>query len=99
MGTVATVCALSFNVLDDVKAFGMNIFDLLNYVSANVFMLLGGLFTAVIVGWLLSRKVVNGQLNDGSACSVWLTRVVVFCLRFVAPAAIVLIFLHYVGVL
>lgn len=97
--SIATVCALSFNVLDDIKAFGMNIFDLLNYASANVFMLLGGLFTAVIVGWLLDRKIVKAQLADGSRLAPILVRAVVFCMRYVAPAAIVLIFLHYVGIL
>ncbi len=96
---VATLCALSFNVLADVKAFGMTIFDLLNYVSANVFMLLGGLFTAVIVGWQLDRRVLRQQLDDGTRAAPVLMRVVVVCLRYVAPAAIVLIFLHYVGVI
>lgn len=95
---IATVCALSFNVLDDVKAFGMNIFDLLNYASSNFFMLLGGMFTAVMVGWVVDRKVVREQLDDGSRAAPVLMRCVVLCMRYVAPAAIVLIFLHYVGV-
>ncbi|MBP3737815.1 MAG: sodium-dependent transporter [Muribaculaceae bacterium] len=96
---MAVVCALSFNVLDHIRAFGMNIFDLLNYASANVFMLLGGLFTAIYVGWVVDRRVVRRQLNDGSRLAPVLTRYVVFCLRYVAPVAIVLIFLYYVGVL
>ena len=95
--TIAVVCALSFNVLDDVKAFGMNIFDLLNYASSNFFMLLGGMFTAVFVGWVVDRKVVKHQLSDGSRLSVVLRPYMVFCMRWVAPIAIVLIFLHYVG--
>lgn len=96
--TVATVCALSFNVLDDIKAFGMNIFDLLNYASSNFFMLLGGMFTAVFVGWVVDRKIVKQQLNDGSRLVRTIVPFVVFCMRFVAPAAIVLIFLYYIGV-
>ena len=97
--TVATVCALSFNVLGDIKAFGMNIFDLLNYASSNFFMLLGGMFTAVFVGWVVDRKIVKQQLNDGSRLVRAIVPFVVFCMRFVAPAAIVLIFLYYIGVL
>ncbi|MBR6284843.1 MAG: sodium-dependent transporter [Muribaculaceae bacterium] len=99
VGAIATVCALSFNVLSDVKLLNRNIFDLLNDASANVFMLLGGLFTAVVVGWLINRQVVRQQLDDGSALSRRLTHGVVWCLRYVAPAAIVLIFLHYTGLL
>lgn len=95
--TVATVCALSFNVLDDIKAFGMNIFDLLNYASSNFFMLLGGMFTAVFVGWVIDRKVVRDQLTDRSRLMRIFASFMVFCMRFVAPIAIVLIFLYYIG--
>ena len=96
---MASVCALSFNVLDHVKAFGMNIFDLLNYASANIFMLVGGLFTAAFVGWIVDRKVVREQLSGDSRLSPLVRNYVVFCLRFVAPVAILLIFLYYVGLL
>ena len=103
-GTVVTVlavvCALSFNVLGDVKAFGMNIFDLLNYASSNFFMLLGGIFTAVFVGWFANRTLVREQLTIGaSPLARALVPCVLFCMRYVAPIAIVLIFLHYVGVI
>lgn len=54
----AVLSALSFNVLSGVKLFDMNIFDLLNYAGSNVFMLLGGLFTAIYVGWFLDPKVI-----------------------------------------
>ena len=96
---IATLCALSFNVLDQVKILGRDIFTLLNDASANVFMPLGGLFTATLVGWFLDRRVVRGQLEQGDTLSRRLSPCVVWCLRYVAPAAIVLIFLHYTCVL
>jgi len=62
---MSTLCALSFNVLDNVKLFGMNLFDLMNYAASNVFMLIGGLFTAIYVGWFLDRKIVRDQFTNG----------------------------------
>ena len=38
---LATLAALSFNVLDDIKLFGKNIFDMMDYAASNIFMLLG----------------------------------------------------------
>ncbi len=98
---LASVCALSFNVLDDVKLFGMNIFDLMNYAASNVFMLIGGLFTAVYVGWFLNRKIINDQFtNFGRLKTSRLVQTyIISCMRFVAPVAVVIIFLYFVGII
>ena len=60
-------------------------------------MIIGGLFTAVYVGWLMKRSTVRDQLNDGSKSATAIYSYVTFCLRYIAPLAILLIFLHYVG--
>ena len=96
---LSTVCALSFNVLSGITAFGMNIFDMMNHLASNVFMLLGGLFTAVFVGWFLDRKIVKEQLSTGGKSDHWVVRYAVFCLRFVAPIAMLFIFLFFTGLL
>lgn len=95
----AILSALSFNVLADFKLFGMNIFDFLNYIGSNVFMLLGGLFTALYVGWFLDRKVVHDQLTNRGTLSTHVEHYTLLCLRFVAPVAVILIFCYYVGIL
>jgi Na+-dependent transporters of the SNF family len=98
--TLAVLAALSFNVLDDVTIFGKNIFDAMDYAASNIFMLLGGLFTAVYVGWILDRKVVHDQLTNGGRLK---GRVVepylIFCLRYIAPVSIIFIFLYLTGII
>lgn len=96
---LAVLCALSFNVLSSFKVFGMNLFDLFNYVSSNVFMLLGGLFTAVFVGWFIDRRVVVEQLANKGRLNVPVMNYLMFCLRYVAPVAVVFIFLQLVGII
>ena len=99
MGTVAILSALSFSTLSDVKLFDKNIFDFLDYVGPNFFMLLGGLVTAIYVGWFLKKQVVHDQLtNGGKYRSSFVQPYIIFCLRFIAPIAIIIIFLHYTGV-
>ena len=97
--TLSTLAALSFNVLGDVKLFDMNIFDLMDYTASNVFMLLGGLFTAVYVGWILDRKVVHDQMTNGGLLKGAMEPYLIFCLRYVAPVSIFFIFLYLTGII
>ena len=97
---LAVLAALSFNVLDDVVLFGKNIFDMMDYAASNIFMLLGGLFTAVYVGWILDRKIVHDQLtNRGQLKASWVEPYLIFCLRYVAPVSIFFIFLYLTGII
>ena len=97
---LATVAALSFNVLDDIKLWGKSIFDMMDYAASNIFMLLGGLFTAVYVGWILDRKVVHNQLTNGGRLKSNLVEpYLIFCLRYVAPVSIFFIFLYLTGII
>ena len=96
---LAVLASLSFNVLEDVKLFGMNIFDLMDYSASNIFMLLGGLFTAVYVGWILDRKVVHDQLTNGGRLKGAMEPYLIFCLRYVAPVSIFFIFLYLTGII
>ncbi|MBR5639467.1 MAG: sodium-dependent transporter [Muribaculaceae bacterium] len=99
MTIVAVLSALSFSTLSGVKLFEKNIFDFLDYVGPNIFMLLGGLVTAIYVGWFLKKEVIHNQLtNGGKYRSGFVQPYIIFCLRFIAPIAIIIIFLYYTGV-
>lgn len=89
------LCSLSLGVLGDFKIFGKNIFDLFDYVSANILMLIGGLLVVLFAGWKLGRKVIHDELTSGGSHRVpeWLTGILTFLIRFLAPAAIIVIML------
>jgi neurotransmitter:Na+ symporter, NSS family len=91
------VSALCFNVLRDFHPLGWlpwvagrNIYQWLDFVTANVMMPLGGVLIAVFAGWLVPEAALQRALPGwhGPASRLW--RVAV---RFVAPAAILAIFL------
>ena len=65
MTIIAVLSALSFSTLSDVKLLGRNLFDFLDFVGPNFFMLLGGLVTAIYVGWVLKKDVIHEQLTNG----------------------------------
>ena len=91
---LGTLCALSFGVLSETTVFGMTLFELFDYVSSNVLLPVGGIFFSLLVGWVLDRGLVRDQLTNHGTRTVRVMRPLVFCLRYVAPAAIVVIFLY-----
>ncbi len=101
--TVAAVfgvlCALSFGCLSDFKVFGLTVFNLFDYASSNVLLPIGGMITSIFVGWFLDRRFVRDQLTDYGAFKLRMLGVIVFCLRFVAPVCIALVFLNSIGII
>ncbi len=89
-----SLCALSFGVLGDVKIFGMTIFDLFDYVSSNLLLPIGGIMLSVTAGWVIDKKVLREQLtNNGTISNMWIGALR-FCMRFVAPIGIAVVFIY-----
>lgn len=86
-------CALSFGMLSDFKIAGMTVFDLFDFVSSNVLLPIGGFIFSIYVGWILDRKMVKNQLTNDGKIKVYSYRLIIFSMRWVAPIAILLIFL------
>ena len=87
------LCSLSMGLLGDWKVFGKTIFDLFDFVSANVLMLVGGLLVVLFAGWKLGRKVVHDELTNSGALRIpeWFLDTLLFLIRYLAPAAIAVI--------
>jgi NSS family neurotransmitter:Na+ symporter len=89
---------LSFNLWSgaEYQLFGKTLFDLLDYLTANILLPLGGLFIALFAGWVMSRAASRDELHmgDGIAYRSWR-----FLLRFVSPWLVLIVFLHAIGVI
>jgi len=96
---LSVLASLSFNLLDDIKLWGKNIFDMMDYTASNIFMLLGGLFTAVYVGWIMDRKVVHEQVTNCGRLKGRMEPFLLGCMRYVAPVSIIFIFLYLTGII
>ena len=93
--TLGIGSVLSFNHWQDYKIFDKTYFDIMDYVTSNILLPLGGLLIAIFTAWLMSRKTVIAELGlgDGLVFQAWL-----FVVRFVAPIGVVVIFLHAIGI-
>ncbi len=89
LGTV-----FSFNEWSSATIFGKTFFDLLDYLTSNIMLPLGGVLMAVFAGWLMKKAASEDELTLGAgAYSIWY-----FLVRYIIPIAVMLVFLNAIGV-
>jgi NSS family neurotransmitter:Na+ symporter len=88
-------CALSFGPLAEVKLAGRSIFDFFDNLSSNILMTLGSLLTVLFVGWRLKKTDIYEEFTNGGTLSanVKIFGVLWFLIRYVAPIAVIVIFI------
>ena len=91
------VASLSLGVLDGWTICGLTLFDSLDYLTANILLPVGGLFTCLFVGWRLDRKVLREQITNHGELKFRIYGVFIFLLRYICPAVLLLIFLDNLG--
>ena len=100
LGSTASLSADAGSLLGTVKIFGKTFFDLYDYISSNILMPVGGLFTVLFIVWILGKKSLalelsnNGQLNNKGVVNLFYTVV-----KYITPLLIIIIFLDSIGIL
>lgn len=91
---LATV--FSFNIWSDFKIFDRTLFDLLDYLTANLMLPIGGFCVAVFAGWIMKEEHSRLELKFSKPeyYQVWK-----FLVCYISPAAVFLVFLNVVGVI
>ena len=92
LGTV-----LSFNKWSAFTLWNKTFFDLLDFLTANIMLPLGGLFIALFAAWAMKPSSTADELDaaeNGAVYAVWR-----FLVRYVTPVAVIIVFLHAVGLM
>lgn len=95
---LATLASLSVGVLNGWKIFGLNLFDALDYLTANIMLPIGGLLTCIFVGWVLDRQTLRDQITNHGTLPFRIYRVLIVLLRYFCPAILLLVFLDNLGI-
>jgi NSS family neurotransmitter:Na+ symporter len=88
---------LSFNVWsgEEYQLFGKTLFDLLDFLTANIMLPLGGLLIAIFAGWVMTRRDSADELQmSAPGYAAWR-----FVIRYITPLAVVVVFLKAIGVI
>ncbi len=96
MGTVIYIfgipSGLSFGILSESKILGMTFFDLVDNLSSNYLLPLGGMFTAIFVGWVWGTKEAHKEIERHETVFRW-AAYWEFVLKYFTPLAVAAVFL------
>ncbi len=93
---IAVFCSLSMGAAD-ISICGVPLLDFCDKLTAQFMLPTGAFLTSILVGWFVSRKTLREEFTSSKTRSkvterlfpIWL-----FCIRFVVPLLILIIFLH-----
>ncbi|MGQ9426511.1 sodium-dependent transporter [Gilvimarinus sp. F26214L] len=90
LGTV-----LSFNdwAGEEYQLFGLTFFELVDSLTANFMLPLGGMFIAIFAGWFMRREHVRRELSHESPRMFELWR---FLVRYISPTLVLLVFISLI---
>ena len=86
----------SFNLWAELKFFGLTFFDLLDFITSNLMLPLGGILIAFFAGWLMSAESTKAELkiSNPTLYAAWQALV-----RYIAPVAVFIVLLNAIGLL
>ena len=97
---IGVFCSLSFG---DTRSWlvigGKSLFDWFDFLTGQIFLPTGGLLTCLFLGWYVPKQIAYDELTNGGTLSGRFFSLFVFCIRYVCPLGIILIFLHQFGVI
>ena len=96
---IAVLCSLSVGAVSELQLFGEPLMGFCDLLTAQVMLPAGAFLTSIFIGWFVSRQLVYDEFTNNDTVSRPLFRVWLFCVRFVVPIGILLIFLHQLGVI
>ena len=91
LGTV-----FSFNIWKTYTLFDKTVFDLLDFLTSNLMLPIGGLLIAIFVGWKMRDSSVKDEMAMTAPLIYNAWR---FLVRYVTPAGVLLIFLNVIGII
>ena len=95
---IGAICSLSLGDWSFLKVAGVNLFDVFDFVTGQIFLPVGGLLTCLFIGWYVPKKLVKDEFTNWGPTRGIFFGTYYFLIRFVCPLAILAIFLHQLGV-
>lgn len=96
---VGMACSLSMGLWSGFKIAGMNLFDTFDFFTAKIMLPVGGFFAALYVGWFCDEPTLRGEVTNEGTTAVRFYPIYRFLIRYIAPLAILAIFLNQFGLI
>ena len=86
------------SILAVLCVYSVKVFDSFDFFSSSVLLPLGGVLIVLFVGYVMKRSEVKAELEAHGKPVFWFN-IFYFIVRYIAPIAIMFVFLHGIGVL
>ena len=100
---IGAFCSLSLGAVDGLVIFGESLFDWFDFITGQIFLPIVGFLTCIFIGWYVPHHIVKEEFtNNGSLNSIGYVRlfhIFIFLVKYICPLAILIIFLHQLGLL
>ncbi|MDE5571639.1 MAG: sodium-dependent transporter [Prevotella sp.] len=97
-GMLCLFCSWSVGAYD-IRLLGLSLMDFCDQLTANFLLPLGGMLACLFVGWYIPRQVVYDEFTNHGAHNRRYYSLYLFAVRYVCPIAILLVFLHQLGII
>jgi neurotransmitter:Na+ symporter, NSS family len=95
---IGAVCSLSLGAWDWLEIGGKSLFDVFDFLTGQILLPFGGFLTCIFLGWFVPKKVVREEFTNWGTLRGTLYGAYLFCVRFVCPVCIMLVFLNQLGI-
>ena len=96
---IGAFCSLSLGAVDCFTFFGKTLFDWFDFITGQIFLPIVGFLTCIFIGWFLPHKLVHDEFTNWGTLRGRFFHFYLFLVKYVCPLAILLIFLHQLGLL
>ncbi|MFA9390932.1 MAG: sodium-dependent transporter [Prolixibacteraceae bacterium] len=99
IGILGILCSLSLHKVPGISLGNRNLFSLLEDISSNILLPLGGLLIVVFVAWFFGKEKLRKELSSNGLFNVRYFSIYLIIIRFIAPIAIALVFMNGLGLI
>ncbi len=96
---IGAICSLSLGKWSGLSMFGKSLFDIFDFVTGQLFLPICGFLTCLFVGWYLPHKLVRDEFTNWGTLRGKFFHMYLFCIKYVCPICILLIFFHQFGLI
>ena len=98
---IGAFCSLSLGAVEELSFFGKAMFDWFDFVTGQIFLPVVGFLTCIFIGWFVPHKIVRDEFSNYGELKGYVRYFhrYLFLIKYVCPLAIILIFLHQLGVI
>jgi len=96
---VGILCSLSMGLLKSYTLFGLNFFNLLDFVTAKIMLPLGGMMICIFTAKRVDKLLLKEEVTNHGTIRFYFFNTYAFFVKYIAPIAIGLIFFNELGLL